>query len=428
MAACCLAVLVTVTIAVVAPAAGAQAEPGQPAAWILVDGSSGDVLDGANIHTPRAPAGAATLLTALVTVQRLPLSDPDNINPVLISRDAARAPQPRLGLSGGSAWDVGRLLNAILLTDSHDAAYALAETGAGNLAAFAGEMNAFGTQLGLRDSTWTDPTGDDDTAATPNQTSAWDLALVARATLRAPELRSIVRDPEETINGPQLGKRVVNDNDLVQRYDGAIGLRQSSSGKAGAVLVGAAERDGRTLVIVVLGTDGDPVSFAVEKLDAAFAAGAQRGQARPAAVADAEPVKPARVATAQARLEALVNLPAVLGRPTLAAGAIGSQAPPTPSTTTPPTTQPAGQEDGGGGGGVITLTNFLIFLLFSGVLAVVVLRRRAIVMRQRRRAVRQRTLNEAKRRGSIDFIDPDQVAGSSHVRILRPEDRDERSR
>ena len=243
-----------------------------------------------------------------------------------------------------------------------------------------------------------------------------------------PELRSIVRDPEETINGPQLGKLVENDNALVQRYDGATGLRQSSSDKAGAVLVGGAERDGRSLVIVVLGTDGDPVSFAIGKLDAAFAAGSDLGKDRPAAVADAEPVRPPRLATAQARLEALVNLPPVLGRPALVSGAIGSQAPPTPSTTTPTTTTPAATKDEGGGGGVITITNVLIFLLFSGLVTVVVLRRRAIVQRQRRRALRQRTFNEAKRRGSIDFIDPDQVAGTSHVRILRPEDRDPRAR
>ena len=72
---------------------------------------------------------------------------------------------------------------------------------------------------------------------------------------------------------------------------------------------------------------------------------------------------------------------------------------------------------------MLTITNVLIVLLLAGLVTVVVLRRRAILMRQRKRVVRQRTLNEAKRRGSIDFVDPDQVAGSSHVRILRPEDR-----
>ena len=365
VAACCLVALLTAAGAVIAAGAGAQ-EAGQPAAWILVDGTTGEVLDGSNIHEPRAPAGAASLLTALVAVQRLPISDPENINPVLISRDAARAPQPRLGLSQGSAWDVQRLLNAILLTDSHDAAWALAESGAGNLVAFAGEMNALGNRLGLRDSNWTDPMGNDDGTDAPNQTSAWDLAVVARAALRIPELRSIVRDPEEVINGPQLGRNVENDNDLVQRYPGATGLRQAASGKAGAVLVGSAERDGRELVIVVLGTDGDPVSFAVEKLDAEFAAGDAAGREKPASVADADRVRPARFATAQARLEALVNLPAVLGRPALASGAIGSQAPPTPSSTAPPTTLPTEPEDGDGGGGLLTITNVLIFLLLAG--------------------------------------------------------------
>jgi hypothetical protein len=233
-----------------------------------------------------------------------------------------------------------------------------------------------------------------------------------------------VSDPEETVNGAHLGKRVVNDNDLVHRYFGATGLKQASSDKAGSVLVGSAERDGRSLVVVVLGTEGDPVSFAVERLDAAFAAGAAPGDGSPTK----DRVRPARIATAQARLEALVNLPAVLGRPALAPGAIGSQAPPTPSTTVPPTTRPPqtdAQDDDGGGGGLFTLTNVLIALLFAGLVVVVVLRRRAIVMKQRRRVVRQRSFNEAKRRGTIDFIDPDQVAGTSHVKIVRPGERDQ---
>lgn len=426
-ASCCLAAVLAAGTSA-AGAAAAQSDTGEPAAWILVDGKTGAVLDGVNVHQARPAAGAAALMTALVTVQRLPIDNPSNVNPVLVSRDASRAPQPRLGISQGAAWDVQKLLNGILLTDSNDAAWALAETASGNLAAFAGEMNAFGVRLGLRDSTWTDPLGDDDVTDTPNLTSAWDLATVARAALRVPEIESIVKDPEETINGPQLGKRVVNDNDLVQRYLGATGLKQAASDKAGAVLVGSAEREGRSFIVVVLGTNGDPVSFAVEKLDAAFARGASRRSGN-AATRREPSVRPTRIASAQARLEALVNLPPTLGRPTLAPGATGSQAPPTPSTTVPTSQPPQDQtSNDSGGGGVFTLTNLLIAVLLSGLVAVVVLRRRAIIMKQRRRVVRQRTFNEAKRRGTIDFIDPDQVAGTSHVKIVRPEDRDPQDR
>lgn len=414
--------------ATVAGGESQQADPAAPAAWILVDGRSGEVLDGANVHEPRPAAGATSLLTALVTVQRLPITSPDDLserNSIRVSRDAVLAPQPRLGVGQGSAYEVQRMLNGILLTDSNDAAWALAETASGNVPAFAGEMNAFGRRLGLRDSTWTDPMGDDDNTNTPNVTSAWDLALVARAALRVPELRSILRDPEETINGPQLGKRVVNDNDLVHRYSGATGLKQSGSDKAGAVLVGSAEREGRSLIVVELGMTGDPISFAIQKFDAAFASTAE-------ADSDEDPVRPARIPSAQARLEALVNLPLTLGRPALTPGATGSQAPPTPSTAPPPTTTPASDperaDDDGGGGGLFTLTNVVIAVLFAGLVAVVVLRRRAIVVKQRQRISRQRTLSEARRRGTIDFVDPDQVPGTGHVRILRPGERDRRER
>jgi serine-type D-Ala-D-Ala carboxypeptidase (penicillin-binding protein 5/6) len=281
-------------------------------------------------------------------------------------------------------------------------------------------MNAFGKRLGLRNSTWSDPMGDDDNAATPNLTSAWDLAMVASASLRIQELRSILEDKEETINGPQLGRRVVNTNVLVQRYPGATGLKQGVSEKAGSVLVGSAERDGRELIVVVLGTQGDPVSFAVERLDAAFAAPPRERSAE-------DRVRPARIATAQARLEALLNLPPSLGSAPLPVGAFGSQAPSTPATTTP-ASRPSGTvpEEESDGGGILTLTNVLIAIMFVGLIALVVMRRRAIAMQQRRRVVRRRAFDEAKRRGSIDFVDPDVDTGSSHVRIVRPGERQER--
>jgi D-alanyl-D-alanine carboxypeptidase len=413
---CCLLAAVVTAGAAVAPA---QEAPEGPAAWILVERSTGVVLDGENVHEPRPAASVSLLMTALVAVQRLPTTPPEGQrNPVVVSREATRVPTPKLGLGQADAWDVRLLLNAILLSEANDVAYALAESGSGNVAAFAGDMNSFGELLGLRDSTWTDPMGDDDNAETSNLTSAWDLAMVASASLRIAELRSILEDKEETINGPQLGRRVVNNNELVQRYPGATGLKQGVSEKAGSVLVGSAERDGRELIVVVMGLQGDPVSFAVEKLDAAFAS-----SPRERGVED--PVRPARIATAQSRLEALLNLPPSLGSAALLPGAFGAQAPSTPATTVP-ASRPSDrvtEEDDGGGSGILTLTNVLIAIMFVGLIVIVVMRRRAIMMKQRRRVGRRRALDEAKRRGSIDFVDADQVTGSSHVRIVRPGER-----
>ena len=257
-------------------------------------------------------------------------------------------------------------------------------------------MNALGSRLGLRDSTGPIPIADDDGTGDAEPHERMGPGDDRERFARIPELRSIVRDPEETINGPQLGRNVENDNDAraaLPGRDRAPPGRERA--RPAAVLVGSAERDGRELVIVVLGTDGDPVSFAVEKLDAEFAAGDAAGR-ESRRRRRRRSLRPARFATAQARLEALVNLPAVLGRPALASGAIGSQAPPTPSSTPPPTTLPTEPEDGDGGGGLLTITNVLIFLLLAGLLTVVVLRRRTIMKRQRRRQVRQRTLTRGE--------------------------------
>jgi D-alanyl-D-alanine carboxypeptidase len=246
--------------------------------------------------------------------------------------------------------------------------------------------------------------------------SAWDLAIVGRAILHDKELAGIVRDSEETVNGPGLGKKVTNTNDLLYKYPSATGMKQAQSAKAGRVIVGSATRDQRTMIAVAFGV-ANPVAFASEKLDAGFAS-------QPGAKGTGNRLPDVRGSSAQGRLEALVNLPPTLGRPALLPGPAGGQAKPragVPTATAGATTTPRKQKQHTGGGGGVSLLQLLLIVMLLGVVAALLMSRRRTVEQQRRqRVVRQRTLAEARRRGTIDIIDPDQVAGSGHVRIVGP--------
>ena len=292
----------------------AQASPDEGKAWILVDADSGVVLDGKNIHQPLPPDSAAQLMTAVTVAQRMPVEplDAKKANPVLVSPQATAVPRPKLGISSGGAWAVTPLLNGLLMSSANDAAYALAEAASGSIQAFVAEMNTQAKRLRMHDSTWTDPLGDDDNATTPNTASAWDLAVLARSVLSDPQLSDTSRAHTRMVNGPGLGRTINNENDFIDRYQGAVGLKQGQSIKGGGgVLVGAATRDNRTMIVVVMGSP-NPIGFGSAELDQGFFS-------KPDAKGKGakENLPPVRSSSAQERLEALVNLPPALGRPAL---------------------------------------------------------------------------------------------------------------
>jgi hypothetical protein len=109
----------------------------------------------------------------------------------------------------------------------------------------------------------------------------------------------------------------------------------------------------------------------------------------------------------------------VLGRPTLEPGVSGAEANPTPAS--PPTTarRRRSAKDSGGDGAVTPLTVLMVLLV--GVLGTLIfLRRRAVMERRAGRLGARRTIADARRRGTIDAVEAEQVASSGHVRILDP--------
>jgi serine-type D-Ala-D-Ala carboxypeptidase (penicillin-binding protein 5/6) len=269
-----LSVLVVVCWAVLSvpktrPARAQFDPPPIPAkAFILVDADSGRVLDAQNEHEALPPASTQKLMTALVATEKL-------------SRDAVFAvgttptaqPAMRIGMRLGESWSFGPALHALLMVSANDAAYALAEAASGSLANFAADMNVAAARYGMKDSVFNDPAGFDDAASYNggSRASAYDLAIAARNTLAVPELVDIAALPEYRFTGPSGQQhRLLNHNRLLKRYAGAIGLKTGYTRQAGHTFVGAATREGRTMIAVVLNSK-DTYGLAAALLDRGFA-------------------------------------------------------------------------------------------------------------------------------------------------------------
>lgn len=225
---------------------------------LLLDGHTGQVLGARGAEERRPVASTIKVLTALSASLR---SDDDEV--VTVGEEVVGIEGSSVGLAPGDEWTVGELLEGLLARSGNDAAEALATHVAGDTAAFVALMADDAAALGLGTGA-AGPTLDSASGlGDGNLLSAHDLAIIARAALADPQLRPVLAAPEVTL--PGLGT-VENRNLLLERYDGATGVKTGFTAAAGNSLVASAERDGRELVVVVLGADADP-----ERFDAATA-------------------------------------------------------------------------------------------------------------------------------------------------------------
>ena len=162
----------------------------------------------------------------------------------------------------GEKVTVESLLYGLMLRSGNDGAEAIAGWCCGSREKFIARMNERAARLGMTDSHFADPSGLSDEG---HWSSAYDMALLARACLAQPELAKIVSTRAITLEGRAL----VNHNKLLWRCPGCLGMKTGYTKKAGRTLVSAAEREGMTLICVTL-NDPDDWADHIALLDWAF--------------------------------------------------------------------------------------------------------------------------------------------------------------
>lgn len=211
---------------------------------VLVEGSTGQVLAGRDADVRRPIASAIKLLTALVVVELLPPG-----TPVIVGDDVRGIEGSSYRLRPGEVRSVEDLLAGLLLRSGNDAAVALAVAASGSEQAFVDAMVERLGRLGI-DARPGSPSG----LELDDALSARELAMVARAALAEPRIRSLVAAPVVAIDGSGT---IENRNLFLSDIEGATGLKTGFTSAAGFTLAASAQRDGRELVAVVLGATDD---------------------------------------------------------------------------------------------------------------------------------------------------------------------------
>jgi D-alanyl-D-alanine carboxypeptidase (penicillin-binding protein 5/6) len=220
--------------------------PDGPAqAWIIADADTGQVLAGRDMDARHPPASTIKVLLALVALDEL------NLDSTVVATDAdTRVECSCVGIKPGRSYTARQLLDALLLVSGNDAANTLADM-LGGPAAAVSKMNAKALQLGAPDTHATTPSGLDGPGYT-GWTTPRDLAIIFRAALANPVFAAITAEPAAPFPADNGDHTIVNEDQLLQRYPGAIGGKTGFTDAARKTFVGAADRDGRRLVIALM--------------------------------------------------------------------------------------------------------------------------------------------------------------------------------
>ena len=241
---------------------GLALPPGVPApptlsaiSWVVADLDTGAVLGACAPHLRRRPASVQKLLLAATALPKL---DPTVVVQATSGDLALPAHSSAVGMVVGGHYPVSTLWYGLLLQSGNDAANALARMagGSGGVAATVAAMNAEAHRLGADDTHAVTPSGLD----APNQfTSAYDLALIARADFARPDFvqydtRLRFQWPAQPPKHPK-GYQIQNENKLLTNYRGALGGKTGFTDDARHTYVGAANRNGRRLVVTLMGAE-----------------------------------------------------------------------------------------------------------------------------------------------------------------------------
>jgi D-alanyl-D-alanine carboxypeptidase (penicillin-binding protein 5/6) len=224
--------------------------------WVVADLDSGVVLGGCGPHQYGRPASVQKLLLAATMLAKV---DPARVIEVTAADMEFEPGSSAVGLVEGGRYRVDTLWLGLLLNSGNDAANVLARLGGGSAAAGVRKMNAEARRLGAFHTHAATPSGLDG----PGQvTTAYDLALIARACFARADFRRYVSARQAWIPAqPHLrrpGYGIQNDNQLLLQYPGALGGKTGYTDLARHSFVGAAKRNGRRLMVTLLGADAYP--------------------------------------------------------------------------------------------------------------------------------------------------------------------------
>lgn len=214
--------------------------------FIIADLDTGEILAAKNPHKKLPPASTLKTLTALTLLPRL------DMNKIYVGTKKEPATiGNKVGIYPGRKYKIKDIWYGLMLDSGNDAGVALANA-SGGIKKTAALMQAKAKSIQAFDTTPKSPHGLD----TPGQlSSAYDLALIARAAMERSDFRKIVKTKRYTFpkSGPKnVNRKIKNLNKLLFTYPGTLGVKTGWTTRGQNTYIGVVKRDGHTIIITFM--------------------------------------------------------------------------------------------------------------------------------------------------------------------------------
>nr|WP_317358401.1 D-alanyl-D-alanine carboxypeptidase family protein [uncultured Tyzzerella sp.] len=244
---------------------------------ILMEATTGKILYEKNPDEKLPPASVTKVMTLYLIYEAIENGKIKWEDTVTVSEYAASMGGSQIFLEPMEKQDVKTLTKSIAIASANDAAVAMAEHIAGSQEEFVKLMNQKAKELGMENTNFENACGLD-TDTVNHYMSARDIAIISRELMtKYPEVKEFTTKWQDTItHKTKKGETefgLTNTNKLLKMYDGATGLKTGSTKKALYCLSGTAERDGLSLIAVVMASPDPKVRFqeVAKMLDYGFA-------------------------------------------------------------------------------------------------------------------------------------------------------------
>ncbi len=240
------------------------------ASAILIEAETGKVLFEQNADQPLPPASVTKIMTLLLVMDAIE-NKKISIDDILVCSDnAASMGGSQIYLEAGEQMSVEDLIKSVVISSANDAALVLAEAVAGSEDAFVAKMNQYAAELGMKNTTFENTNGLDDTV-TKHLTSARDIAIMSRELIKYETILKYSSIWMDSVRNGTFG--LTNTNRLIRFYKGATGLKTGSTSKAMFCISATAKRDNMHLICVIMGAETRDIrnASATQLLDWGFA-------------------------------------------------------------------------------------------------------------------------------------------------------------
>lgn len=225
---------------------------------VMLEEDTGDVLYDKKAYEKMYPASTTKIMTAILAIENCELSDVATVSYTSVA--SVPYSYTTAYLQVGEQFTIEDLLYATLIPSANDAANVLAEHIGGSIESFATMMNTKASEIGCKNSNFTNPNG---VHNENHYTTAYDLALIARYAMGLEEFRKIVSTTSFALPNSDLyngnPRKFNNSNALIKPdfkndyYEFATGIKTGYTNAAKDCVVASAKKDNVEFIVVVLG-------------------------------------------------------------------------------------------------------------------------------------------------------------------------------